>query len=371
MSRYTDIYPRGLALTNPSYLPIVDWSQVGGTPPTPVTFTYGGTNAKAPKADIIVMTWTSAEWAAMDHVFLRSSTAQSPSSNVSASQWFLYSRSAPSSSRDNPLWGYFQLVNIKGSNNNQHTVLLFKSGAHLAHPPWLNGLSNELKDLIADVGAKTFYSIGTAGAANLQQNLGDVVITNAAKFQLTNSENTGSGLNGKTFTCSSFFPNTTGLLTQVQQKLFYKLNEVATQSGLQNLLAESKGSKRNKSLLPYQLNDFMNSAIDPTNLGSPKAINMKGSPELTADSYFIAEGNTPYAAMDMDDAVIAEMMTGLNVPFAFIRNISDTVIPTMDHNNKPISDDARDAWSSALYEKYGIYTSYNSALATWAVIADS
>jgi hypothetical protein len=270
MSRFTDIYPRGLALTNPSYLPIVDWSQVGGSPPMPVTFTYPGPDKPLPKADVIVMTWTDAEWAALDHVFLRSTSPQAPSVHVSASQWFLYSRSAPSSSRDNPLWGYYQLVNIKGSNNKSRTALLFKSDAHLAHPPWLSGLSQELKDLIADVGAGAFYSIGTAGGANLQQKLGDVVITNSAKFQLANSQNVSSGLNGKTFSCTSWFPNITGLLPQVQQKLFFKLNQVATQSELQKLLDESKRITRDKSLIPYQLIDLLNSAIDPQNLGSPR-----------------------------------------------------------------------------------------------------
>ena len=65
MSRYSDIHLRTLALTQPSLLPAIDWSQVGQTAPTIVSLNPSGPGDKLPKADAIVMTWTSAEWAAM------------------------------------------------------------------------------------------------------------------------------------------------------------------------------------------------------------------------------------------------------------------------------------------------------------------
>jgi Phosphorylase superfamily len=373
VSRYNDISMRTLALTEPSQLPAVNWSLVGQSAPTLVNFDYGGPDVKLPNADAIVMTWTSAEWAAMDHVFIRSGVAESPSSAIpSDGSWYLYGRGAPSSgSGGNRLWGYYRLVRINSIGGGSHNILLFKSDAHLAHSPYLSGLSKELQALVADVGPSRVYSIGTAGGATDQQNLGDVAITNCATCSLKLSANSGSPDNGKTFTCTTFFPNTANLLPDVQRNLFYKLNNVATMSEWDRLLTQAKGDRRDKSLIPYSLDDLMNSPIEPTNLGAPKAVNFKGTPLLTTDTYFIAVGNTPrYAALEMDDAVIAAAANQLNIPFAFIRNISDAVIVTEDKSGKPISPDAREAWSSVQYDHFGVYSSFNGALAAWATLAD-
>jgi hypothetical protein len=373
MSRYDDISLRTLALTEPSQLPAIEWSLVGQSAPTLVNFKYGGAGQKLPKADAIVMTWTSAEWAAMDHVFIRSGQAESPASALpTEASWYLYSRAAPSSgSSTNRLWGYYRPVLIDSIGGGSHTILLFKSNAHLAHPPYLNGLTKELQELIGDVNPSRLYSIGTAGGATDQQNLGDVVVTNGAACKLTLSQNSGSADNGKTFACTSFFPNTTGLLPTVQQKLFFKLSNVATMAEWQRLLKQAQGGRTGKSLIPYSLSDLMNAPIEPQNLGAPKAVNFKGTPLLTTDTYFIAEGNSPqYAALEMDDAVIGAAASQLNVPFAFIRNISDAVIATTDKQGHAIPEDAREAWSSVQYENFGVYSSFNGALAAWATLAD-
>lgn len=374
MSRYNDISMRTLALTEPSQLPAVDWSLVGQSAPTLVSIDYAGPSSKLPKADAIVMTWTSAEWAALDHVFVRSAQAQSPSGALpKSSSWYLYSRGASSSSGSgaNKLWGYYQLVRINSLGGGSRTILLFKSDAHLAHPPYLPGLTKELQDLVADVAPSRLYSIGTAGGATDQQNLGDVAITNCATSKLTLKANASSSDNGKTFTCTNFFPKTTTLLPSVQQKLFYKLASVATTGEWQTILTQTKGEPRDKSLVPYSLEDLMNAPIQPANLNAPKAVSFKGTPLLTTDTYFIAEGNSPaYAALEMDDAIIAATASQLKVPFAFIRNISDTVIVTKDQKGNAIPEDAREAWSSAQYDHFGVYSSFNGALAAWATLAD-
>jgi nucleoside phosphorylase len=373
MSRYDDIGTRSVALTEPTQLPAIDWSSVGQSAPSPVAVTYGGPSQSLPRADALVMTWTSAEWAAMDHVFLRSAQAQSPSAALpSPSSWYLYDKGAPTSgSGANRLWGYYQLVRIAGADSTSRTVLLFKSDAHLAHPPYLAGLTQEFRDVVADVQPSRVYSIGTAGGATDLQNLGDVAVTNSAMCRLTLSENSASPENGKTFVCSDFFPSLTGLLPQVQQKLFFKLSGVATTAAWQRIFDEAKRDSRNASLGPYSLADLMNGPIEPQNLGEPKAVGFKGTPLLTTDTYFIAPGNSPgYAALEMDDAVIAAAALQLGIPFAFIRNISDAVIAQKDLKGAPIVDAARQAWSSAQYDHFGVYSSFNGALAAWATLAD-
>ncbi|WP_168790594.1 hypothetical protein [Paraburkholderia aromaticivorans] len=373
MSRFNDISMRTLALTEPSQLPAIDWNLVNQQAPTLVDIDYTQPDAPLPEADCIVMTWTSAEWAAMDHVFVRSGKAESPSSAMPAvSSWYLYSRGAPSSgSTVNRLWGYYQLVSIKDMGGASRKILLFKSDAHLAHPPYLSGLAEACRDLVDDVKPSRIYSIGTAGGATDSQNLGDVAITNAATCKLSLPENTGSSDNDQTFTCTTFFPNTADLLPIVQEKLFYKLSQVATSTEWQRILTQAKNDPKNKSLAHYSLADLINAPIDPVNLGAPKAVSFKDTPLLTTDTYFIATGNSPqYAALEMDDAVIAAASAQLGVPYAFIRNISDAVIVNTDKAGNPIPSAARSAWSSEQYDHFGIYSSFNGALAAWATLVD-
>jgi len=51
------------------------------------------------------------------------------------------------------------------------------------------------------------------------------------------------------------------------------------------------------------------------------------------------------------------------IPFGFIRNVSDPV------QNASLLSDVQGNWGSAIYDSYGFYTSYNRALAAWAIIA--
>ena len=373
MSRFNDTSMRTLALTEPSQLPAINWSLVGQQAPTIVGIDYTGPDAPLPEADAIVLTWTSAEWAAMDHVFVRSGNAESPASAEPAvSSWYLYSRGAPASSSSvNRLWGYYQLVSISDVQGASRKILLFKSDAHLAHPPYLSGLAEACQDLVIDVQPSRIYSIGTAGGATDTQNLGDVAITNAATCTLTLPQNAGSADNHQTFTCETFFPNTTGLLPTVQENLFYKLSQVATNAEWQSILTQSQNDPKDKSLAHYSLSDLINAPIDPANLGAPKAVSFKDTPLLTTDTYFIAPGNSPeYAALEMDDAVIAAVAAQLQLPFAFIRNISDAVIVSTDKAGNPIPAAARSAWSSDQYDHFGVYSSFNGALAAWATFVD-
>ena len=68
----------------------------------------------------------------------------------------------------------------------------------------------------------------------------------------------------------------------------------------------------------------------------------------------------------MDDAVIAYQAEQLNVDYGFIRNVSDPVIRAKDSHEKPIPSEVQGDWSGMIYKYSGFYTSYNSALGTWA-----
>lgn len=367
MSRYTDIIAT-TSRVHRTELPAITWSKIGGqTAPIPLTHPYSGPNAPLPKADIVILTWTSAEWLALDHVFLNGGTPNIPAAKTLESQWHLYSQGAPASSAENRLWGYYQLVSVQG-NGRKFTVLLFKSDSHLAHPPWITGLATLVSAILAEAKPERIYSIGTAGGANNTEKLGDVVITNAAHLQVTVKDNTGINYNNQTFACTNWFP-ATDLLSAVQTGLFFPLSQVVNPTSLAAALQDAAAdyTKQTKLAFSFTLNDLLNGALE--NLNSPRAIPLSGVPLLTTDNYYIAPGNTPYAALEMDDAVIAHVAAQKNVDFVFVRNISDTLVPAQTAGGQAIPAEARDSWSSAIYDRFGLYTSFNGALATWATIA--
>ncbi len=49
--------------------------------------------------------------------------------------------------------------------------------------------------------------------------------------------------------------------------------------------------------------------------------------------------------------------------YGFVRNVSDPVI------NGLLPDPLQDSWAGYIYQEQGLYTSYNGALATWALLA--
>ncbi len=120
---------------------------------------------------------------------------------------------------------------------------------------------------------------------------------------------------------------------------------------------------------PYTLDQ-----LNPTdlNMGDPSpAIDNTtgGSTSLLTTSSFVV-GTTAgtfeqYAVIEMDDAVIGKVCQENNVPFGFIRNVSDPV------QNADLASSVQGNWGSAVYDAYGLYTSYNGALAAWAVLAST
>ena len=65
----------------------------------------------------------------------------------------------------------------------------------------------------------------------------------------------------------------------------------------------------------------------------------------------------------MDDAIIGEVCEAAGIAFGFVRNISDPV------QSASLSADIQGEWASTIYDAYGFYTSYNGALAAWAMLA--
>lgn len=347
-------------------LPVIDWSSIGQVAPANINFDYKGPDESLPNADIVVITWTSAEWSALDHVFANSQTPRSNSDTEWRSQWYLYSKNAPESSSPD-LWGYFRLVKITDLKGNGQTVLLFKSQAHLAHPNYIDGLSQMVQCIIADVKPSRIFSIGTAGGSTLDEILGDTVITNAGHIILEKPENIKTSYNNQTFSCTTWFPGFS-LQDEIQSKLLMPLSVVLTPDELNSLLTQLHQKQPDSA--PFTLDDLINAPLDPKNLLSPKMLPCKDIPLLTTDYYYIAEGNDSdmYSTLEMDDTVVGYEAGLQKIDYIFVRNISDHVVASFSADNTPIPEDVREEWSSLIYQTCGFYTSYNGALTAWACI---
>ncbi len=377
MSRLTDKRAAGLGQTVPP-LPVVDWKKINSEAPVILPFDYAGPGAPLPAADMVVITWTNAEWSAFDHVFCNSGELRTVKETAWQSDWKLYSKGAPpppATGTDYHLWGYYRLVQITGQSGKVLKVLLFKAQAHLAYDPYLAGLQAMTNAVLEDTGAAYLYSIGTAGGVGDGDLLGNTVVTNSGRLYMTNPNNEQSPLNNETFTCTGWFPPF-GLVEPVQQQLLYPLSNVATWQQYNELFAQLQQKINNDGqpltdLTGITVDDLVNEPLNPANLQQPQTVNCKDKPLLTTDFYYIAQPGDAekYCILEMDDAVLGAAAGAKGVAYAFVRNVSDPVVPSLTKGGVSIPDTVRNEWSSLIYDTFGFYTSYNGALSAWATIA--
>ena len=372
LNRHTGVAELAI-VKSPSKLPPIDWSSVGQSAPVKISIGSRQPFDPLPLADWVVITWTSAEWQALDHVFLNSADANAGNYEW-RKEWHLYTRGVSAYHADQKsgvLWGNFQLVEITDQSKRPWRVLLFKSNSHLAHSPWITGLSAMVRCILEDTKADRVYTIGTAGGARLDQCLGDAVITNTATLELQRPVNTVDNGNGNSFRCPTWYPSTS-IIDAVQEKMLLKINSVVTMPVLTDLFNQLQAKHPDDpGVNSLKLEDLLNDALDPSHLGSPKILSLKDAPLLTTDFYYIANGNNAdaFAFLEMDDAIIGREANAMGVRFACIRNISDPIVPNLTQSGKVIPDTVRGDWSGLIYSNFGLYTSFNGALATWATIA--
>lgn len=351
-------------------LPIINWSTIGHQAPTVIDLGDPGKDDPLPKADIVLMTWTTAEWSALDHVFIHSDSERSASDNSWQDAWHLRSNDQPNNTFE--LWGKYRMVEITTTGGAVRKVLLFKANAHLAYPPYCTGLMEMVGLFLDEAKPSQLYSIGTAGGSSLRDKLGDTVFTNAGHIMLEKKENDVCKINGKTVT-GEWFPDLS-LVPTVEGNLLFPLSEVVNEKELEYLLCNMIYDPHHGNpawAKEVTVKDLVNAALDPAHLKHPQALNCEGVPLLTTDFYYIAHGNdsTQYSVLEMDDAVVGLVAQEKKVDFVFVRNISDPLVPDTTQDGKKISDDIMEAWSSQLYLRYGLYTSMNGALLTWGAIA--
>jgi len=339
----------GFAIVDAPALPPVDFAAVGMSAPT-LPATPAG---HLPKASAVVITWAEAEWAALQQVFCGGALSMPYSDRTRGTwpDWQEYSSNLPTGApAEWTYWGYYRLVEISGS-----AVLLFKSNTHLDFPgaTYLKALTDLL---IRQVAPSVILSIGTAGGANPQDHIGTVRGVSAGTLYEPGQPPGNWPLYENAWQAGS------AVLTHANfnQLLFPVPTKI---SDLETLCAQFNRQYGSSYTL---------SQLDPDglNLGeaSPRIYNQTGGGTslLTASTFLV--GNTAgiyqaFACIEMNDAVIGEACAASLTPYGFVRNLSDPV------QNSALPPKAQGNWGSAIYDAYGFYTSYNSALAAWAFLA--
>lgn len=234
------------------------------------------------------------------------------------------------------------------------SVLLYKSNTqlNLQGQSFLEALAEHL---ISTVQPKLILSIGTAGGARVNDAIGTVVVTRAST--LYQKKNGGSTI---------YISSWQALGTIWDQPAFANLllpipTTKADLQTLQQLFNAAQGAHYSLAELNVDNLDFSAPVPNIADL-TQKDISL-----LTAPSFVVGatdEAFARYACIEMDDAVLEKICTsnGNSVNFGSIRNISDSV------QNAALPASVQGGWASLLYITYGFYTSYNGALAAWAIV---
>jgi nucleoside phosphorylase len=291
--------------------------------------------AALPVADVLIVTWTVAEALAL-------SDALTPGKR-SKTDWFPYTHNwlsdfkpkvhgmAPSLQANRlGLW-YMSQIGTK-------QVICFKSDLHMAR----DGKDMPVKDLwiqlIKEVQPKLVITTGTAGGIGKGIQLGDVVVTKTFRFDC-NRTFKNSPFHDTVFTCDKKIN-----LSQVK----------AVNSKLMGFTTDKlPQAKRKAQIITKAL-----AGIKPIDI-------------VTTDFFAFDDDTNDYklaglgAAVEMGDATLglACQEIGTSAPaWIGIRNASD---PQIDKGStlKEKADIA-----GRIYEKYGYWTTINSAIACWAVV---
>jgi hypothetical protein len=329
-------------------LPVIDWSGVGQVAPVLLAETGSG----LPVADVVVITWADAEWAAMQHVFCAGGVVMPYSARDTGawSGWTKYAVGMPKSSVAGwSFWGEWRLVEIAGKR-----VMLFKSNTHLDWPGQTE-LVAMMQMLIREVKPGLVLSIGTAGGAMVGDHVGTVRAVSAGTLYEV----------GK---AQGSWP--------VYKNAWTSVDSVLHAGGFGSMLFPVPTTESDLQGLCSQFNKYYGTSysifdLDPDGLNSgdtlPKVFDETGGAVslLTTPTFVVgttAGTYATYACIEMDDALIGEVCGAAGVAFGFVRNVSDPV------QNAVLPAEIQGSWGSAVYDAYGIYTSFNGALAAWAML---
>jgi nucleoside phosphorylase len=336
----------------------------GLTPtPTPIDPTPEP-DAPLPQADVVVVTWTAAEVTALADVL---------TPGFPRAAWYRYDRGFEARYRPQIRVGAPALASSRlgtwfPTRIGTLKVLCFKSELHLNQDGMPTGdgtASLPVKDLFAqiidEVRPRVVLTVGTSGGVKLEHDLGDVVVTRAAKFRLV-SEFAKEPFNGRTYKSEWAIP--TAQLAKAQELMAAFADRLAEPEFGPPTKRYPFDGPLLRSVPPNQPDIHLDDGHDMPEF----------HPVLTTDYFeFGTSANNLYeqgCAVEMGDAVLGLLCDELPDPphWAIVRNLSDPMI-NGDLPRAHGTLDMQAHWAVWYYEAYGYWTSVCGALATWGIIA--
>ena len=333
-----------------------------GLVPSPVDDPGPDPLAALPQADYVVITWTAAEVRALAKVL-------TPGVDAKA-RWYPYRHNygtlLPGIRGGAPARAAHRLASWYRTSIGGKHVLCVKSELHLNQDSMPTGdgtatlpVAELFRQIITEAQPRLIISTGTAGGTLPDAELGDVVITRAARFRLAD-EFRNEAFNEQTFTSSGTIPTT----------------QLPTATGL---LDVSTAWLREPDFGPpttrYPFGPLLPGFVNTPRLLCDGVDFPALHPILTTD-YFEFGTSTNHlgelgCGVEMGDAVLGLVTAelGATAPrWLVVRNVSDPPINGALPSS-PALPDMQAHWALFYYEQYGYWTSVNSALATWALIA--
>lgn len=324
--------PQPVALST-ARLPVIPWP---GSKPAPAPLRKKpAANSALPAADVLVVTWTVAEALALSDVLTpgyRSKTA-----------WYQYGHNwnsvfKPMLKKGAPAleegcMGLWFPVNIGGKS-----VICMKSHLHLDRDGAKMPIVKFWQQVIAETDPQLVITTGTAGGIGKSMILGDVVVSQKVRFD-----------------CTTIFKN-----QPFAQQQFTCAQNVPT-GGI---------AKANSKLMGLVKDQLPAATRSPKIITSPLSSGMKID-VVTTDFFAYDDTTNSFglqsmgSAVEMGDAVLGMVCSQLGSkapPWVAIRNASDPQI------NGNLTTAEQVAMAGRIYEKYGYWTTVNSAMACWAVI---
>jgi len=301
-----------------------------GLAPQPVSTALQG-DGSLPLADTVLITWTAAEKQALAYVL---------TPGVAPADWTAYRHdwtkyvgqlTDRSPARAANRLGEFYVVTI-----GRLRVCCFHSQLHPATDAATLPTAQLAAQAAAETGANLIVTTGTAGGAGAGTVLGDVNVATAAASLFT-TRLAGHPWSKETWATA---PLTAG------QSTMLGMNVLAA------LFAANSGR------LPEQWAP----RAPQVWYGDTVSTDFFAFEDVT-DHYGLAAYKPDIRDVEMDDAAVAYGLSTMAEPpaLAVARNASDPIMPGASE------DDARRA--ETIYQQYGLFTTWNSAIACWALVA--
>lgn len=318
-----------------------------GLAPTYVSTYTAHSNMPLPKADVLIVTWTAAEFKALADVWTpghKSTDWQYYSNDFESYESQLTGRSP---AKDAKRLGEYALVTV-GTKR----VILFHSQLHLStdgnEPP----IVKLWQQIITQTRPSLIITTGTAGGIGMSESLGDVFICNSAKFNCTETFKDKSWAqqrfsNGVTIT---------GANLELARTSLVQINAVDIPATY---------APRNRSYCGHQVILFVSD-----NTGDVETVDYFGFDD-TDDSYDIVANDSKVQTEEMDDATLPLALSTLETdylnvtPWLSVRNASDPEVPSSIGTLEE-----QKTWAADIYQKYGYWTTVGSAITCWALVAD-